>query len=172
MKVLVMSDTHGLLREVEEIIQFIHPDRVLHCGDSEMDPKISPFKEMIMVRGNMDYASDLPLARTLRWKGLKVTITHGHRYHVKESLHSLQDLAEETGAKIILFGHSHFPLCREIRGVLYINPGSLLRPRGYPVPTFALMELAERDDGFEVEVSFYNRSSFMKLPDLGGRYKG
>lgn len=170
MKVLVLSDTHGMVREVEEVISAFRPDRLLHCGDSEMDPKIPPFKNMVMVKGNMDFDADLPLIKTLHWKGLTITMTHGHRYHVKQTLEHLTELAHQTKANILLFGHSHTPVCRMAEGILYMNPGSLLHPRGYPYPSFVIMELSEEGDRITAEVTFYHRSSMTKLPDLGGRY--
>lgn len=171
LKVLLLSDTHGLIREVGEIITAFQPDRLLHCGDSEVEPTHPPFQKMTMVKGNMDYGVELPLTRTLHWKGLTITITHGHHYHVKRGLSELKELAQQTKANILLFGHTHFPLCQMEEGVLYINPGSLLHPRGYPYPSFVMMDLEEETGGgYWIEVSYYHRSSMTRLSDLGGRY--
>jgi len=78
--------------------------------------------------------------------------------------------AEEVGANVVLFGHSHVPLCTEERGVLFLNPGSLQLPRGYHQPTYACLEqLAHTDQQVEVDVRFFNHRG-EPVSDLGGRF--
>ncbi|MDY0323563.1 MAG: metallophosphoesterase [Candidatus Carbobacillus sp.] len=141
MRFLIMSDTHGLVQPVSDIVRDHPVDYILHAGDSEMDTGRSPFRQMIMVRGNMDRDLTLQAMRLLRTQGLILLLVHGHEHGVKQDLLRLKLLAQEHGVRIVVYGHTHRPGYLLEEGVLYINPGSLARPRGYPDPTYVLMEV-------------------------------
>ena len=56
---------------------------------------------------------------------VKAFITHGHLYNVKLGrLDSLVYAAQEQGAKIAMFGHTHEADYEEMGGVKLINPGT------------------------------------------------
>ena len=65
------------------------------------------------------------------------------------TLQTLAYHAEEVGAQVAYFGHSHVLGAELIDGVLFINPGSILLPR-QRVKTFALLEMDEN----QMEVRF------------------
>ena len=51
-------------------------------------------------------------------------------------------LAQDSGADVLIFGHTHKPWIREIAGVLFVNCGSVGKPKdGDPRSSFALLEL-------------------------------
>lgn len=170
MKVMVLSDSHGLVREVVELVEHFKVDRIIHCGDFCVEATTPPFATMLKVRGNCDFAIDVPLKKTLEWQGLRAIVVHGHKYRVKESYLQLSYLAEEEKAHIVLFGHSHLPASFIEKGTLFLNPGSIYRPRGYPTPTFVIADLEKLDDGFLVKVDYYNLE-YKKMTDLSGEYK-
>ncbi|MEG0472277.1 MAG: metallophosphoesterase family protein, partial [Solibacillus sp.] len=60
--------------------------------------------------------------------------------------------AQETGADIILFGHSHLLGAEQIGDTLFLNPGSLLLPRGGNPKSYATIEWQANTD--EIKVSF------------------
>ncbi|UFJ39092.1 metallophosphoesterase [Brevibacillus humidisoli] len=170
MSALIVSDTHGLVYEVKQTVERHRPEAIFHCGDFCIDKGREPFSSMRLVRGNCDTDRGVPLELTTHWHQLKIYQTHGHLYDVKSSLMKLHYRAEEVGANVVLFGHSHFPLCTEERGVLFLNPGSLQLPRGYDVPTYACLEqLAYDSDQVEVEVRFFNHHG-EPVTDRGGRF--
>ena len=51
--------------------------------------------------------------------------------------------AEDSGAKVLLFGHTHRAFVQVQRGILVLNPGSISRPRGRDRPTFAVIDVPE-----------------------------
>ncbi len=170
MSILVISDTHGLVEEVKQVAQRHAPEVIFHCGDFCTDRTQEPFATMRLVRGNCDVDTEAAEELLTDWRGLTIYQTHGHLYGVKQSLLRLNYRAEETGANVVLFGHSHVPVCGVERGILFLNPGSLLQPRGYAVPTYALVERAgETKEGIELEVRFYGRDGRPRS-DLGGRF--
>ena len=56
---------------------------------------------------------------------------HGHRQQAGYTYAGLAHFAREHYADVVLYGHTHVPdLFRdEESGILYVNPGSLSRPR-------------------------------------------
>ena len=60
---------------------------------------------------------------------MRILLTHGHRYGVKEDLQRLTYAALEQACAVALFGHTHEPFLAREQGVLLLNPGSLCQPR-------------------------------------------
>lgn len=153
MRFLVVSDSHGLTEELKEIFQrHEHEiDDAFHCGDSQLDlsdPHLLPYRT---VRGNCDFGGDLPLERVETTPEATLLIVHGHHHDVKYDLNRLRYRAEEVGANIVLFGHSHVAGALLQDGVLYVNPGSIRMPRGRPDKTYALLDVSD----YAVTVQFY-----------------
>lgn len=170
MGILVMSDTHGLVREVRQVTGRHAVEKILHCGDFCVDHQREPFSNMILVRGNCDTTKDVPTEQQTQWRDLKILQTHGHLYGVKNSLLRLHYRAEETGANVVLFGHSHVPACGVERGILFLNPGSLQLPRGFDVRTYAVIEEnGVTPDSVNVSVFFYDHQG-NPVRRLGGSF--
>lgn len=170
MGILVMSDSHGLVREVKQVVDRHQVDRILHCGDFCVDHSREPFSRMTLVRGNCDAARDVPTEQQTKWRDLHILQTHGHLFGVKSSLLRLHYRAEETGANVVVFGHSHVPVCGVERDILFLNPGSLQLPRGFDVPTYAILEEEDATaKAVHVSVSFYDPLG-NAVPKLGGTY--
>ncbi|MFD2369916.1 metallophosphoesterase [Brevibacillus sp. GCM10020057] len=170
MGILVMSDSHGLVREVKQAVDRHQVDRILHCGDFCVDHSREPFSRMTLVRGNCDTARDVPVEQQTKWRDLHILQTHGHLFGVKSSLLRLHYRAEETGANVVVFGHSHVPVCGVQRDILFLNPGSLQLPRGFDVPTYAILEeTGATAKTVTVSVAFYDHHG-NAVPSLGGTY--
>lgn len=171
MSILVISDSHGLVREVEQVVQR-HPsvEKILHCGDFCVDHRRAPFSGMVLVRGNCDSTQAVPTEQQSRWRDLHILQTHGHLYGVKSSLLRLHYRAEETGANVVVFGHSHTPVCGVDRGILFLNPGSLQMPRGFDKPTYAIVEQTDVDaEAVIISVSYFD-SEGRPEHRLGGQF--
>jgi putative phosphoesterase len=55
---------------------------------------------------------------------------------------TLQAVAEQAQADLIIMGHSHQPVARQVDGVWFINPGSVGRPDdGDPRASYAVLEI-------------------------------
>lgn len=166
MRILIMSDNHGEEQVLSLIIGREKADHIIHCGDFCTNREVLPNQDRItVVRGNCDFA-DVPDDTLWEGDGLRYFVTHGHRYQIKMSLMKLSYRAQEVAADIVCFGHSHYPYCDEHDGRLYINPGSVVQPRGYTVPTYAVLETEERG---QVKVTYYT-SKGETVPSLGGTY--
>ena len=150
MRILIISDTHGDVRNLAYVIREFGPriDRILHLGDGAADleklrSKISPSIPCEAVRGNMDSGSCLPASRVTSVGEHRIYASHGNTALAGGSLLPLLYAAREAGAEACLFGHTHVPYKRTSEGVLLLNPGSLSRPRGGWGPTFAILDVPE-----------------------------
>lgn len=167
MKVLIVSDSHGLTKELEEI-QKRHAnvvDVMIHCGDSELNFSAIELNNFVVVRGNCDFDHDFPNEQLKQINGLQVYVTHGHLYNVKASLMNLRYRAQEVGAEIICFGHSHIAGAELIDGILFINPGSIRLPRLRKEKTYALVEIEKSGNSKHVIVKFYSLDG-LEIPSM------
>lgn len=167
-KILVVSDSHGarqaLLRLKE---QYEHEvDAMIHCGDSELQSNDQALQNFIYVKGNCDFDAQFSNESVRDFGGYRFFITHGHLYNVRMTLQNLSYKAEEVGANIVLFGHTHY-VGSELGTdhVLYVNPGSILLPRGRKEKTYAILDLKEK----EVVVNIYDHEGH-HLQDLSASY--
>lgn len=132
MKILVLSDSHSLLRFMRQCMEAVKPDVVIHLGDLVGDGEVMkeefPHIRFYQVAGNCDryrVAPDFPEILVERLGGVKIYMTHGHLQNVKLSLKRLILDAQRCGADVILYGHTHEPDCRKLEdGRWIMNPGS------------------------------------------------
>ncbi|WP_309571634.1 metallophosphoesterase family protein [Deinococcus sp.] len=131
-RVLVISDTHGLLRP--EVLALVpDADVILHAGDVGRaavldDLRAATHAPVYAVRGNVDRApplSGLPHALTLELGGVMV--------HVLHDLHDLDLHPADAVSRVVVSGHTHTPRLGEQGGVTYLNPGSV-GPRRFSLP--------------------------------------
>ena len=129
MKLIVFSDSHGLVAPMREIILRKKPDAVAHLGDYARDAEAlrDLFPALISVCGNCDWGGDAPLRAEFELGGVRVFACHGHRYGVKTDLDALCNAGYFAGAGLVLFGHTHVPMQERIGEMLVLNPGSARR---------------------------------------------
>ncbi len=61
-------------------------------------------------------------------------------------------------AKLIIYGHTHKPVCHESGGILYINPGSFQATGRFGAPgTFAILEVGKDLQATLYEISVLRR---------------
>lgn len=135
MRILVISDTHGELRPLRSLPTDPPFDYLIHAGDFHADldgcaelAGVPPARCHGVV-GNCDFPVVHPGEAVLNLEGTRILVTHGHQYGIKRNYQALLYRAAELGCRIVIFGHTHVPLCVEERGVLLFNPGSPGRPR-------------------------------------------
>lgn len=133
MKIGVISDTHRYIWVIENAIKKIGDvDVLVHLGDNVQDVKeIKKYYKgkIINVKGNCDFAVDIPSEKMEVIADKRVFITHGHRYDVKYDLSRIRYKALEVEADIVLFGHTHVSQIAYEDGIWFVNPGSPAVPR-------------------------------------------
>lgn len=159
MRILVVSDTHGREKNLEQVLQEVGmPDCVIHLGDYEGGE--AHIQEMVscplyMVAGNCDFFSRLPLTQIVEVGGLRILITHGHYYFVSVGMRDLIEDAKANGCNVAMFGHTHRPfLDQSDEELTVLNPGSLSFPRQEDQrPSYALVTVGE-DARAEYEILY------------------
>lgn len=161
MRILVLSDTHGLVQPAMEVykrLQEENPvDQIIHLGDLVSDAKALEVRlsaEVIWVKGNMDGAASDSDYRIMDTQFGKLLLTHGHMENVKYNTQSLLYKAEELGCRAALFGHTHAPCFLEANGIYLLNPGSLTRPRGGGQGSYAVVTVKEEE--FLASILYYH----------------
>ena len=161
MKILIMSDSHGMNRYAAQVLEQEKPDMLIHCGDvqgseTELEKMAgSPATPCVFVKGNNDWDSRNPYTRTFKLKGHKFLVTHGHTHGVYSNagVQNLIYLAQENECDIVCFGHTHAVFDEEVNGVRLLNPGSISLPRGTKKKSYMIMTL-EEDGKYTVEKRF------------------
>ena len=142
MKIAVFSDTHGSVSRLPLIKASLKDiDAVLHLGDLAPDgAKIASELGVpcYAVLGNCDYTHGGPYERVETLGGVRMFLTHGHRYL---SPYTIALAAMERDCSLALFGHTHIPLIAQQDGCLLVNPGSFNLPRGGSKPGYAILTL-------------------------------
>lgn len=159
LKLLVMSDTHGDA-EIIKVVRDRHTDVdvTVHCGDSELAFSHPYLEGVTAVRGNCDRDNEFPEEILFEVEGKKIFVAHGHLLNVKRTTMNLLYRSKEVDADVTFFGHSHLLGAELVEGTLFVNPGSLKKPRGIDKKSYALVELADekwivtayRDKGEEI----------------------
>lgn len=147
MKILVLSDSHGRIETAKIVLEKLQSriDMVFHLGDHDEDaialqsyfPRV-PFH---YVKGNNDYGMDTVSHKLVVAQGKRFLLTHGHKQRVHYHLNTLAYWAEEQGADMAIFGHTHIPLNDGTGRVYLFNPGSISLPREGLIPTFGLITI-------------------------------
>ena len=141
MKCLVLSDSHGSASLMSRALA-LHPDAevIFFLGDGLSDADALAVyytdKAWLTVRGNCDFSGffkNSPVLKTeeIELMGRRIVYTHGDLYDVKFGLDRIKYLAEESGADVVLFGHTHIPHEEYVSGerpFYLFNPGSLSAP--------------------------------------------
>ncbi|HEX7623146.1 MAG TPA: metallophosphoesterase family protein [Anaeromyxobacteraceae bacterium] len=162
MRVGLVSDTHGLLEpRLAEL--FRGCDLILHAGDVVAAPvleALSRLAPVTAVRGNNDRApafAHLPELAEVALGDVRAILVHqiGSRGRL---LRSVREAVARTGARLLVYGHSHRPVAVVEDGLLRVNPGAA-GPRRFRLPRSAgLLEL----DGRRIAVRIFD----LDRPDL------
>lgn len=145
-KVVIVSDSHGKLNNVQKIMEKEgNIDQVIHLGDLiGQDEKLREICDcpVHIVRGNCDYTLDNPVMDVVEIGKNKIFITHGHNYGVNFGIDRLCYAAKENECNIAMYGHTHVPDNSVYGGIIVVNPGSVTQPRQLNhKPTYAVMKI-------------------------------
>lgn len=145
MRIGLISDTHNHL-DPRLFSLLAGVDHILHAGDigetsllSELE-RIAP---VTAVSGNNDF--------DVRLREFELVELGGRRFllhHIVNPLRpseALRRRLELNRPDVVVFGHTHEALARQVDGTLYINPGYAGRPRFGQPRSIALLHDVEGD---------------------------
>lgn len=130
MKILIVTDSHGYINDLFDIIEKEAPQTIIWTGDYSSDGEECSFAfpniKFHIIRGNCDmFDKNFSDNEIFEVEGKKIFITHGHLYGVKENMNLLEKYAESIDANIVCFGHTHISYYKEVNNIKYFNPGAL-----------------------------------------------
>ena len=148
MRILVLSDTHYKTDGAEELLEELNGqiNAVIHLGDNTADAafiKQNYSMPVFVVAGNCDTDDRYPNEMVVKLRGKIIFITHGHRYGVNYGMEKLIHRAQQCGADVCLFGHTHIPYVEIADGMVIMNPGSLSKPRGGSQPSYGIIKIED-----------------------------
>lgn len=142
MLLAVFSDSHGSGAAMAAAVAQYRPDHVIFLGDGVRDAEAvrqrHPDIAFTILRGNCDRDEGYPADALMTLEGVGIFAAHGHNHGVKYNMDSFCNSVWCSGSTLGLYGHTHTPLWREVRGMQILNPGSIGRSAR---PTFALVRL-------------------------------
>jgi hypothetical protein len=173
----LIADTHVPDRKrrlhpaVLPIFEKAKVSQILHAGDISIPRVLRELENVapvLAVRGNRDWFGfkDLPMQRTIGIGSVRVGLTHGHgswgfyirdkmRYLVRgpqpfeRAMRRAMGLMEKVD--VLVFGHNHEPIAKEVEGVLVVNPGSACcQAFGLKPPSVALLRIEGRSAKVEI----------------------
>ena len=139
--ILVLSDSHGNADALSEALKRPNVDAVIFLGDglteAEYFAEGDSARAWFAVKGNGDFRDEFlgaPIKKTeaISLGGKKIVYTHGDKYGVKYGTQFLYNLAIDTGADIVLYGHTHFYDEEYQDGIYIFNPGTVGGMGGRP----------------------------------------
>lgn len=153
----VLSDTHRYSRAAAVPSSAIERmgacDAYLHCGDFLDSALLQPLREralVFVVLGNVDppgAPGEAPGALLLRLGDWRVGAVHAAGGYLAAWRRTAAKFPERLD--VLCFGHSHRPVAENADGLVLLNPGSAVDPRGLPAASVAVVEFAQ---GLHVQV--------------------
>ena len=135
MRVFVVSDTHGNLRNAialyDKVVANNPVDCIIHCGDFYSDGvRLGEIygRTVYAVHGNCAGGWDEEF-KVVETPAGKILVIHGHVEDVKFSLDNALYLAKREKCGMVCFGHTHKPVIKEQDGILFVNPGTASLPK-------------------------------------------
>lgn len=133
MKVCVISDSHNGMSALRAAVKAAGGvDCYIHLGDVVGDARA--LGEMTglpvyAVRGNCDWSLEYETEDVITLDGVRLFITHGHKYNVNGGTYALAACAQELACAAALYGHTHVSSIEADGALLIVNPGSPTTPR-------------------------------------------
>ena len=153
MKILIMSDIHGNYKSLNNVLKNESFDKLIILGDlfsygfnynnkdeNNILKLLSNYKDaIILIKGNCDenisYEEFGLFAHnviSLHLNNHVVTLTHGNIYS--------KGFLPSYHGDIFVSGHTHVPMLLKEQGIIYLNPGSIGKPRGGLDKSYAIFE--------------------------------
>ena len=146
----VVSDTHGFYdARVPPLLQGV--EHILHAGDigaGRIIEQLSEIAPVTAVRGNNDREgpeSEFPETETIDLGGCRIYLTHVVKVPKTGDDAGLSAYLE-TGADVVVFGHSHMAFhetrrTETLRSLTFFNPGAAGKRRFKVVPSIGLLDV-------------------------------
>ena len=148
-RILLLSDTHGNVEAIDNIIKNVKHDYSIISGDFVCDDSIINKNFTHAVRGNNDFYSSYPDYLDFEISGIKFHIEHGHlsgTYSQLDDYDFMHKKLLEYKCSVLVHGHTHIPKIFKYKEGIVINPGSTTLPRGGSNPSYGIIEIDSKNN--------------------------
>lgn len=152
MRILVISDTHipivanklppAVIEEAKK------SNFCIHAGDfiaANVFDELSKITKTYGVLGNMDdcdLKNKLPEKQIIELGSIRLGLIHGRGSPATLMDYINMEFKQEINTlNMVIFGHTHHPLDKEIDGKIYFNPGSCTDRVFAPYPSYGVLEI-------------------------------
>jgi putative phosphoesterase len=160
MKIAVLSDTHGNYPlAIQALDRISDLDCIIHLGDTIEDADIIECAlemPVIKLAGNCDAAAKVPRELFMVISNVKIFLSHGDLYRVKNGIDKIHEKASLENAAIVLYGHTHIPAIQKKGEILLVNPGSLKEASHQQ--TLAILSIKNGEAAAEIVLTTENGS--------------
>ncbi len=159
MKILFISDIHGIVDNLNKISKIIETEKInklivlgdlYYTGFNKINSTVDVFTvreflnkykdNLIVMRGNCDSQVDItkspfPIFENvalLNIDDINIYITHGDKYRYLKN-----DILTNG---VLIYGHEHIPYIKKESDMIYINTGSISLPRNDLGPSYTIYE--------------------------------
>ncbi|TWT24878.1 metallophosphoesterase family protein [Planomicrobium sp. CPCC 101110] len=164
-KIVIVSDTHIPMR-AKKLPQTLvdacqKADFIIHAGDwqtLDVYYEFAAYAETDGVTGNVDpweISDRFGKSKILTFDDLRIGVVHGDGIRQTTEQRALDTFRDEK-VDIIVFGHSHIPVMREVDGIILFNPGSPTDKRMQPQYSFGVLEIGE---SWELKHIFFDKKN-------------
>ena len=160
------ENVQGCMGNYDEAAAFGRPE--CGCGDScnadlmKMRALSLRWTQANISEETRKYLSMLPKTLEIVAGECGILVIHGgigalNNWITENDADKMEKISGQTGADIIIMGHTHIPFVRKLKGRTFINPGSVGRPiDNDPRASYALLDTAGagvelRRAGYDVE---------------------
>ena len=130
------------------------------CGCIYKDPvqdrlgkRSLEWTQKITSRENKAYLQSLPMQLRLEEHSPSLLLLHGSPRKINEYIYedrpgaTFERFSKLAGTDIILFGHTHLPYQKKVAEILFINCGSVGKPKdGNPQAGYVMLNIGKRSD--------------------------
>jgi uncharacterized protein len=124
-------------------------DLIIHLGDwqnIELYHELQQIAPVEGIAGNVDDQKVIQLLgfkKIISYEGIEIGLTHGHLGKGRSTEDRALRTFESISLDIILFGHSHIPVHKNVNGVVLFNPGSPTDKRRQTHYSFGIIEVCD-----------------------------
>lgn len=143
-RILVVSDSHGVIDNMVKAVDNTMPDIIIHLGDCWQDGiklrLLFPDILIEQVDGNCGSRGEVR-ERILLIEDKRIFICHGHDYSVKMGYSRLLQAAKQRNADVVLCGHTH-RICQDYYdNMAVLNPGSIGEHKMPGRPSYGIVNI-------------------------------
>lgn len=153
MKIVVISDTHmpRMNKKLPDrlIEELKNADAIIHAGDwttLSVYEALAAYAPTYGVAGNNDGSEIIKkfgYRKLMEIEGCRIGLVHGHGTGGRVNTETrAREAFKGKQLHVLIFGHSHIPVMKQLGKMLIFNPGSPTDKRRQPSYSFGMMELA------------------------------